>query len=255
VRYAFVLLLAACTTNRRPASDPSCSEAGTRILAAASFDLRNFAFGDGYAVRSGWLQFWPNDRPRARQGFKLHISYRSSDEIPTIFAAVSRYLVEQSLPHKVVSRTQDVVELTGTQRGKAITLWTTTPDQVQRVVRDLDSILSRLPIDRVNSIRIEGERELVPGIFVRYGQIHTEDLLEGWLYRTDPTGSRVVGLDAQPVIWRGRELSLEDPVRNLSLDDLAERRKVLENAGALVEDQRGTYKPDWISDPFPSSGK
>jgi hypothetical protein len=45
-------------------------------------------------------------------------------------------------------------------------------------------------------------------------------------------------------------MKVNEPMSQLSFNDLEERKRILIDAGALVKDERGTYKPEWIADPF-----
>jgi len=243
------VLSAACVSTRQPASHENCTDATTRILEKLSTQLDAGPLHSKYTFQEGWLQFSPDPLALPRQGFKMHISYRSPDEVAVIFKAIAPYLVEQKIPHKV-SGLKNLPELVGTQRGKAITIWTSDPQEVQRVAQEIDSILSRLSLQRQMSIRIEGEREIFPGIFVRYGQIHAMDDLPGFIYRSDPTGTFVVSESGDPILWKGQPMRVNEPLSKMSFNDLEERRAILLNSGAIVKDQRGTYKPDWIADPF-----
>ncbi len=97
------LAIMGCATkvvhNRKPSST-DCLNDSVAFFQFDESELLLFDRSSNYSLIDGWLQF-STTASFPRQGFKIHISYRSPEQVKEIFQAVSPYLLSQNVSHKV----------------------------------------------------------------------------------------------------------------------------------------------------------
>lgn len=107
--------------------------------------------------------------PKTDQGFKLHVSAQFEDT-EKVAQIVLPELRRRGVAHKIVDSRQNYQEvMTGTQRGKLVTIYPDSDQQAAEIARVIDQIYRQ---HNLRGIPIQGERGVGQSgaVFVRYGQ-------------------------------------------------------------------------------------
>jgi len=106
--------------------------------------------------------------PAIPEGFKLHVS-ATAENMAEVADAILPVLRERGIAHKVVATTKAYVEkMTGTQRGKFITIYPSSAEEAAEIARICDEIMTKRKLTgyQVPDERILGQSGAVS---VRYG--------------------------------------------------------------------------------------
>ena len=164
---------------------------------------KGYYFGEGY-----WRQFADDDSmPYPQQGWKFHISAKP-ENMGEIADKLLPLLQREEIAHKVIHPEffNKYVDRIGnsqdTQQGKFITIYPKNEQQASRYAQILKRVMTQNNFNKDDFINIPNEHEIAPGVFVRYGRLSGEDLL-------DPQGRRIPGTENDILTPDGRVI--EDP--------------------------------------------
>lgn len=173
---------------------------------------KDYEDGGQYLSLGYWRQWMGGKTSELpAQGWKLHVSAKT-ENAEEIMNSLLPALRKNKVPHKVIEDLGRYHKQSGTQTGKFITIYPKTLEEAKALAKLTAKKIKSKKLSKDKFTTIPGEKEISPGVFVRYGRITGEDL--------------------------------RDKYGNASTE------KLLNNKDELVPDTRGSYKPEWVDNPF-----